>query len=457
MADYYQLLGVSPQASVAEVRQAYARLAREKHPDRFRDEAEKKVAQSAFQDITTAFNALANPKSRQEYDAARERPVPRTAEEIATDAFERSQQALEAGQIEEAVTLLQTAVHHAPGQAAYYVALGRALGRVPSAARDAVQALERATQLEPRNAAAFAELAAVLARQGLKLRAQKALEVALRLAPRDARLHKARGGAGSGEAMSGARITCEAVSDVGRKRKGNEDALFLNQEQRLYVVADGMGGHAAGEVASKVAVEAIAEFVELTGGNQEITWPFGLDDTISYEGNRLKTAVRHANSRVLEATRESSEYEGMATTVAAVLVDGDVANLAHVGDSRIYLWSQGEIEQLTRDHSWVNEQIENGAISPDQARSHPLRNVVTRALGGRADLVVDIQSRRMAAGEMLLLCSDGLTTMLPDEDIARILGEAQGDVARAANALVGAANERGGEDNITVVLLKFGD
>ena len=190
MADYYQLLGVSPQASEAEVRQAYARLAREKHPDRFRDEAEKKVAQSAFQDITTAFNALASPKGRQEYDAARERPAPRTAEEIATDAYDRSQAALEAGQIEEAVTLLQRAVHHAPGLAAYHLALGRALGRVPSAARDAVQALERATQLEPRNATAFAELAAVLARQGLKLRAQKALEVALRLAPRDARLMK---------------------------------------------------------------------------------------------------------------------------------------------------------------------------------------------------------------------------------------------------------------------------
>jgi protein phosphatase len=147
----------------------------------------------------------------------------------------------------------------------------------------------------------------------------------------------------------------------------------------------------------------------------------------------------------------------MATTVAAVLVDGEVANLAHVGDSRIYLWSGGEIALLTRDHSWVNEQIENGAISPEQARSHPLRNVVTRALGGRADLVVDIQSRRMTAGDMLLLCSDGLTTMIPDEEIAGILREAQGDVAKAANALVGAANERGGEDNITVVLLKFGE
>jgi len=255
--------------------------------------------------------------------------------------------------------------------------------------------------------------------------------------------------------VNGLRISADAQSDVGRKRKGNEDALCLNDEQRLYVVADGMGGHAAGEVASRVAVDAIAEFVELTGGNQEITWPFGLDDTISYEGNRLKTAVRHANTRVIEATRESAEYEGMATTVAAVLVDGDIANLAHVGDSRIYLWNGESIEQLTRDHSWVNEQIENGAISPEQARSHPLRNVVTRALGGRADLVVDIQSRRMAPGDMLLLCSDGLTTMIPDDGIARILRESDGDVARATTALVSEANERGGEDNITVVLLKF--
>jgi protein phosphatase len=158
---------------------------------------------------------------------------------------------------------------------------------------------------------------------------------------------------------------------------------------------------------------------------------------------------------VLEATRESAEYEGMATTVAAVLVDGDTANLAHVGDSRIYLYHGGRIEQLTRDHSWVNEQIETGAISPEQARSHPLRNVVTRALGGRADLMVDIQSRRMAPGDMLLLCSDGLTTMVPDAEIARILGEAQGDVPRAAEALVREANEKGGEDNITVLLLKF--
>jgi protein phosphatase len=251
------------------------------------------------------------------------------------------------------------------------------------------------------------------------------------------------------------RITSEALSDVGRKRKGNEDAHAVNLEQKLYVVADGMGGHAAGEVASRIAVEAIEEFVTLTAGNQEITWPFGLDETISYDGNRLKTAIRHANRRVLEATRESAELEGMATTVAAVLVEGDVANLAHVGDSRIYRWSDEELTLLTSDHSWVNEQIQTGVISAEQARSHPLRNVVTRALGGRADLLVDVQALRMKEGDVLLLCSDGLTTMISDEEIASTLRSSGDDIGRAARALVDEANGHGGEDNITVVLMKF--
>ena len=192
MADYYQLLGVTPQASAGEIRHAYAQLAREKHPDRFQDPTAKQQAQRTFQDITTAFNTLANPKSRQEYDQARDKPVPRTPEEIATDAYERSGAALEAGDLDEAVKLLRTAVHHAPAQLGYQLALGRALGRAAGplakdAIREAVQVLERVTQLAPQNVTAFVELATVLARQGLKLRAQKAVESALRLAPRDAR------------------------------------------------------------------------------------------------------------------------------------------------------------------------------------------------------------------------------------------------------------------------------
>ena len=254
------------------------------------------------------------------------------------------------------------------------------------------------------------------------------------------------------------KLAFKALTDVGRKRKGNEDSLFVNPEQRLFVVADGMGGHAAGEVASKVAVDSINEFVCLTAGDQEITWPYGLDESMSYDGNRLMTAVRYANRKVLEAMKEKAEYEGMATTVAAVLVDGDTgdtANLAHVGDSRVYLYRDGALSQLTSDHSWVNEQIQNGVISADQARSHPLRNVVTRALGGKPDLAVDMQVQKMRHGDLLLLCSDGLTTMVADEEIARVIAEAGAEVERTAENLVDEANGRGGEDNITVLLIQF--
>jgi serine/threonine protein phosphatase PrpC len=251
------------------------------------------------------------------------------------------------------------------------------------------------------------------------------------------------------------KISYQALTDVGRKRKGNEDSLFVNPEQNLFVVADGMGGHAAGEVASRIAVDSINEFICLTGGDEEITWPFGLDENISYDGNRLKTAIRYANRKVLEATKERSEYEGMATTVAAVLVDGDMANIGHVGDSRIYLFSGDALSLLTSDHSWVNEQIQSGVISADQARSHPLRNVVTRALGGKTDLAVDMQVRKMKPGEVLLLCSDGLTTMVPDEEIEQVLKDNALDLEATAESLVAAANEHGGEDNITVVLLQF--
>jgi protein phosphatase len=251
------------------------------------------------------------------------------------------------------------------------------------------------------------------------------------------------------------RFTYKAVTDVGRRRKGNEDSVLANAEQRLFVVADGMGGHAAGEVASRVAVDAINEFVCLTGGDREITWPFELDASISYDGNRLKTAVRHANQKVLDTTQESSEYEGMATTVVAALLEDTLVNLAHVGDSRVYLLRGETLRQLTSDHSWVNEQIQNGVISPDQARSHPLRNVVTRALGGRAELRVDMRSEKLEPGDVLLLCSDGLTTMMADDEIRERLLRAGADIERAAQDLVDGANEHGGEDNITVLLVRF--
>jgi curved DNA-binding protein CbpA len=200
MSDHYELLGISPSASAAEVRKAYARLAREKHPDRFTDPAEKERAHKLFQDITHAFNTLSNADRRAEYDRERERgPQPETPEEIAADAFARGQAALAAGQLDEAITLLQTAVYHGPERSAHHAALGHALARHPGHAREAVQALERATQLDPRNAQAFAELAVILARQGLRLRAQKAVEAALRIAPRDQRLTRLAAELGVGQ------------------------------------------------------------------------------------------------------------------------------------------------------------------------------------------------------------------------------------------------------------------
>jgi curved DNA-binding protein CbpA len=191
MADYYELLGVTKAASTGEIRKAYVRLAREKHPDRFSAGPEKQAAEKLFQELTTAFNTLSNERSREEYDQQLERPQPTTPEEIARDAYERHGPLLEAGQLNEAVTLLRTAVHHAPENAEYHAGLGRALARAQGADREAIQALERATQLAPRDATLFVDLALLLNRQGLKVRARRMLETARSLAPGHSRVARA--------------------------------------------------------------------------------------------------------------------------------------------------------------------------------------------------------------------------------------------------------------------------
>ncbi len=251
------------------------------------------------------------------------------------------------------------------------------------------------------------------------------------------------------------KITYQAISDVGRKRKGNEDHYLVNPDQRLFVVADGMGGHAAGEVASRIAVEAIEDFVRQTRVDGSSALPWGHDAPITSETDRIREAVVYSNGMVFDATRERAEYEGMATTIAAVLVDGAMVHVAHVGDSRVYLFRRNHMKQMTRDHSWVNEQVENGVLTPEQARVHPLRNVVTRALGGQAELTVDVTSLEVRPDDVLLLCSDGLTTMVSDEEIVQILEEERGALPEAARKLVEAANASGGEDNVTIVLVQF--
>ena len=190
MSDYYEILGVAKEAAPAEIRQAYLRLAKERHPDRFSDPVEKERAQTFFKELTAAFNTLFNPGRRREYDAERQRPRPQGPEEIAKDAFARGLKMLEEGSYEDAVTLLRTAVHNDPNEARYHAGLGRALGRHPKMAREGIQSLERAIQISPQTAAFHAELAHLLHGQRLKLRAQKAAETAVRLAPRDPQVQK---------------------------------------------------------------------------------------------------------------------------------------------------------------------------------------------------------------------------------------------------------------------------
>ncbi len=242
------------------------------------------------------------------------------------------------------------------------------------------------------------------------------------------------------------------LTDVGRKRKHNEDAYLVDAERGLFVVADGMGGHAAGEVASRITVESIQEFISSTDDAGESSWPFGYAGRGSAGGNRLTAAVERANEKVMRAVANRPELKGMGTTVVAALIDEERATLVHVGDSRAYLVRDRELKRLTDDHSWVQEQVNAGILSEDEAKSHPLKNVVTRALGGTPHVSVDLIEVPLHAGDRFLLCSDGLTGMVTDEEIhGFFLG---GPTPEAAvRHLVEQANERGGVDNITVIVI----
>ena len=243
------------------------------------------------------------------------------------------------------------------------------------------------------------------------------------------------------------------LTDVGRKRKHNEDAYLLDAERGLFVVADGMGGHAAGEVASRLTVESIQEFIAGTEDDHDNTWPFGYNNRYSVDGNRLSTAVERANEKVMRAVVNRPELKGMGTTVVAALFDKKRATLVHVGDSRAYLWRETELRRLTDDHSWVQEQVNAGILSEDEARSHPLKNVVTRALGGGAHVAVDLLEIPVGGGDRFLLCSDGLTGMVSDEEITNALASSR-SLEEIVRGLIDLANERGGVDNITAIVVE---
>src|SRR5262245_62857119 len=247
-------------------------------------------------------------------------------------------------------------------------------------------------------------------------------------------------------------LVFKGVTDVGRKREANEDCFAVVPEDHLFVVADGMGGHAAGEVASRLAVSASADFIAWTRKDSEITLPFEFDTSMSMEGNRLKTAIRLANQRILDTIAHKKDLEGMGTTLVGAIVVNSRCSVAHVGDSRAYLIRDGSITQITSDHSWVNEQVKLGFLTRHDASRHPFRNVVTRALGSKDDVVVDVAEQDVRPGDVVLLCSDGLNTMPDDDTIVRTVMEHGDDVDMAAQDLVARANQSGGEDNVTVII-----
>jgi PPM family protein phosphatase len=245
------------------------------------------------------------------------------------------------------------------------------------------------------------------------------------------------------------------LSDPGLRRSSNEDCYSTREDIGLYMVADGMGGHVAGEVASRVAVDAIQAFIEETAGaDKNRTWPFPFEPSISLEGNRLKAAFRLANRQIGNAMADSADLRGMATTASAVLAGPKSACVGHVGDSRVYVLRDGTLAQVTDDHSWVEEQVRAGTMTPTAARQHPWRNVVTRALSGGGDPDVDTVELAPQPGERYLLCSDGLSGVVQHETIARILAENEGGLDGICERLIAAANEAGGPDNITVLVLE---
>jgi len=251
------------------------------------------------------------------------------------------------------------------------------------------------------------------------------------------------------------RAIAAGLSDVGLQREHNEDSFVVLKEYDLFVVADGMGGHRAGDVASKLATETISEFFKSTA-NEDVTWPFHFDTNLSEEENRLLTGIRVANRQIFERSTRSREYHGMGTTVVGAMFSPSKKRMyiGHVGDSRAYRVRDGQIEQLTRDHSLINDYLLAMPDLTDEQRSELPKNVITRALGMQDQVVVDLQHDDPHLGDIYILCSDGLSGMIEDNEIQNIIARSA-NIGDACRELIAKANEHGGEDNITAVVIKI--
>lgn len=245
------------------------------------------------------------------------------------------------------------------------------------------------------------------------------------------------------------------VSDIGRVRKTNEDAFVADTDLRLFAIADGLGGHGAGEVAAQLAIEAISDFIRRSAEDTDFTWPWGIDRNLSYDGNRLRTAIHLGNRRIFRAAESNDEYNGMGTTVVALLVNGSRLSIGHVGDSRLYVLNDGKLEQMTHDDSWAAMILAHDPkLSPADIAHHPMRNVLTNVLGAREQVDVHLAERELKGGEIVLLCSDGLHGVVDDDAVRQVLGSAL-DVDAAAHKLVETAMDCGSRDNVTALVVRY--
>lgn len=262
-------------------------------------------------------------------------------------------------------------------------------------------------------------------------------------------------------------ISCYGNTDTGLVRDHNEDAFYISEIEPLYVVADGMGGHNCGEVASRIAVETIAEFYAETAGQEAVDlvtrhatgkglWPFGKKKRSStYEELRLESALQEANQRILEAGRDDAGKRGMGTTaVSAYFTDGGVF-IGHVGDSRCYRYREGTLIQISEDHSLANEYVRMNILSPEDVEHFPYKNVIVRALGLAEHVQVEVNRHDFRAGDSFLLCSDGLSDMLRDQQIKLVLDQLE-NPEDAVEELIERANSAGGVDNVTVIIATVG-
>jgi protein phosphatase len=252
--------------------------------------------------------------------------------------------------------------------------------------------------------------------------------------------------------MSNYSLHVACLTDSGKVRAHNEDSVSQRAESGVLVLADGMGGYNAGEVASALATELVAEGLH----RERIGLPEGREPSASVASAWISAQVRAANRAILQRAEQDASCAGMGATLVLALFHGRSVSIGHVGDSRVYRYRRGQLEALTRDHSLLEEQIRSGMLTREQARDSHNRNVVTRALGVEADVATEIGVFDVRPGDLYLLCSDGLTDMLDDETVARTLAEVQHDLPLAASNLVQLANDCGGRDNISVILARIG-